>query len=70
MQQVARTLKLPMAQVRLLQELRAYTQEEKPTDLPEKSAAGLRSDSPDGLASHLNGAARNGMHLADNGSQL
>ena len=69
-QQVARTLKLPMAQVRLLQELRAYTQEEKPTDLPEKSAAGLRSDSPDGLASRLNGAARNGMHLADNGSQL
>lgn len=73
-QQVAHTVKLPVAQVRLLQELRACTQEEKPTDSPEKFAIGLRSrnviTTPDGLNSRLGGTTHNGMDLADNGHQL
>jgi len=68
-QQVARTLKLPLAQVRLLQELRSYTQEEKLTDALGKSAARAENDSLDSLTSHLNGAASNGMHIA-NGAHL
>jgi hypothetical protein len=67
-QQVARVLKLPVAQVRLLQELRKSTQGEKLATVPEKSAetqsghrlvTGLKS-----FVTQLNGAPRDGMPLA------
>ncbi|MGE0682181.1 MAG: hypothetical protein AB7P69_14940 [Candidatus Binatia bacterium] len=72
-QQVARVLKLPMAQVRLLQEIRQYTQGEKPAETPEKATghsplAGGAS-SLNNLTSRLNGAARNGMHFAEENEQ-
>ncbi len=70
-QQVARVLKIPVAQVRVLQELRQSLQEEKSAGTQEKSAeaqhgrslvAGLKS-----FVTHLNGAQRNGTPLAHNG---
>lgn len=73
-QQVARLLKLPMAQVRLLQELRQYTHGEKPAEAPAKSTAHSARTaaiaSLGDLAARLNGVARNGMHLAENEQSL
>jgi len=73
-QQVARALKLPLAQVRLIQELRQHTRKEKPADATEKFAAERWSPEAvstlDGPPARLNGAARNGMYLADNGQLL
>lgn len=72
-QQVARVLKLPVAQVRLLQEIRQYTQGEKPAENPEKvtapSSLASVTSSLNNLATRLNGAARNGMHLAQSSEQ-
>lgn len=76
-QQVARTLKLPLAQVRLLQELRQLTQsskQEKTADPQEKAAlpqlpteeVSLLTD----VLGRLNGTARNGMRFAQNGQSL
>ena len=70
MQQVARVLKLPVAQVRLLQELRQSMSEEKTAGEQEKFAeapsgrslvAGLKS-----FVTQLNGASRDGTSLAHN----
>jgi hypothetical protein len=73
-QQVARLLKLPVAQVRLLQEIRQYTHGEKPAETPEKAAGHSPltdvASSLDNLTTRLNGAARNGMHLAQNEQSL
>jgi hypothetical protein len=73
-QQVARVLKLPVAQVRLLQEIRQYTQGEKPAEAPEKatghSPLADAASSLNNLTTRLNGAARNGMHLAQNEQSL
>jgi hypothetical protein len=69
-QQVARVLKLPVAQVRLLQELRQSMSEEKTAGEQEKFAeapsgrslvAGLKS-----FVTQLNGASRDGTSLAHN----
>jgi hypothetical protein len=73
-QQVARLLKLPMAQVRLLQEIRQSTRKEKSAGTPEKSTshfvnAGAASSLND-LTTRLNGAAHNGIHLAQNEQSL
>jgi len=71
-QQVARALKLPVAQVRLLQELR--TLEEKSADAAEKITAKPLSREAvsvlEGLTTRLNGTARNGTHIAHNGQAL
>jgi len=73
-QQVARVLKLPVAQVRLLRELRQSTQGEKSADPQEKVAeaprgrslaAGLKS-----FVTQLNGAPGDGTPLAHNGQTL
>lgn len=73
-QQVARVLKLPVAQVRVLQELRQATQGEKSAGSQEKVAetqhernfvAGLK-----GFVPQLNGAPRDGTPLAHNGQTL
>lgn len=75
--QVARALKLPLAQVRLLQELRQLTQaskQEKTADLQEKTAAPQTPAEEVTLLTdvlvRLNGTARNGMRLAQNGQSL
>jgi hypothetical protein len=72
--QVARLLKLPVAQVRLLQEIRQYTQGEKSAETPEKAAGhpplADGASSLKNLTTRLNGAAPNGMHLAQNEQSL
>lgn len=72
--QVARLLKLPVAQVRLLQEIRQSTQGEKPAETPEKptghSPLGSEVSSLESLRAHLNGATRNGMPLAQSEQSL
>lgn len=74
MQQVARLLKLPVAQVRLLQEIRQCTQGEKSADPPAKSTVHAppvdAASSLSNSTSRLNGAARNGIHLAQSEQSL
>lgn len=66
-QQVARALKLPLAQVRLLQELQQGVKKEKGADSPEKDAEGSLLN---GMGVLPNGVFRNGTHLAQNGRAL
>jgi hypothetical protein len=70
-QQVAHTLKLPVAQVRLLQELRQYTQQEKTAAPSEKMSTPHAAPAPVAVAEdasvRLNGGRRNGMGFAQNG---
>lgn len=73
-QQVARLLKLPVAQVRLLQEIRQCTQGENPAVPPAKATVQSPladvASSLSNSTSRLNGAARNGIHLAQNEQPL
>lgn len=70
-QQVARVLKLPLARVRLLQELQQEIKEEKDADPQEKGAS--KNDGSEeavvmnGLATRRNGSFHNGIHLAAQG---
>ncbi|MBI3300674.1 MAG: hypothetical protein HYZ72_01130 [Deltaproteobacteria bacterium] len=73
-QQVARVLKLPLAQVRLLQELQEHLQKEKGAGSQEKVAS-PGTGAPEVTLSHgparpLNGSFRSGTHLAANGREL
>jgi len=73
-QHVARTLKLPLAQVRLLQELQQHVQKEKPASQAEKSAGlqtgGAMSSLLDKVKNGVNGVGGSGIHIAQNGQQL
>lgn len=73
-QQVARVLKLPLAQVRVLRELQQHGQQEKTAETETKTAAptGERAAVSvlEDLKIHLNGVKRGGMHLAQNGQHL
>jgi hypothetical protein len=72
--QIARTLKLPMAQVRLLHELQQHIQKEKFADQPEKPAAAQNGHVAVSLlkeiSTQLNGGGRDGTSLAHNGHSL
>jgi hypothetical protein len=76
-QQVARALKLPLAQVRLLQEIRQLAQpekQEKTADPREKTAAPQKTSEAVSLLEdvvvRLNGTERNGIRFAQNGQSL
>jgi hypothetical protein len=73
-QHVARTLKLPLAQVRLLQELQQHAQKEKSASQAEKSTGlqngGAMSSLLDDVKNGVNGIKGNGIHIAQNGRQL
>ena len=67
-QQVARVLKLPLARVRLLQELQHEIKKEKDADPQEKGASknnrGREVALMNGLATRRNGSSHDGIHLA------
>jgi hypothetical protein len=73
-QQIARALKLPLAQVRLLQELQQHQQPEKTASPQEKIAdssnTGMNVSLLKEASEQLKGAGQNGMYFAPNGQQL
>jgi hypothetical protein len=70
-QQVARVLKLPLARVRLLQELQQEIKKEKDADPQEKGASKNNGSEEvalmNSLATRRNGSFHNGIHLATQG---